>query len=98
MTSATYNDKYSILSVCKILQTQQYIFSDLNLSLYLLYFVKACNEFATHLCDLVPRQHSYLRSGGKPFATLCKTWPAWELNSRPLTLTVRPSKSFFNIS
>jgi len=47
--------------------------------------------YGAHLHVIMPRQHSYLRrcwSGGKPFATLCKIWPAWYSNSRPQAITV----------
>jgi len=35
--------------------------------------------YGAHLHVITPRQQCYLRrcwSGGKPFATLCKIWPA----------------------
>jgi len=47
--------------------------------------------YGAHLHVITQRQHSYLHrcwSGGEPFATLCKIWPAWDSNSRPQAITV----------
>jgi len=47
--------------------------------------------YGAHLDVMKPRQHSYLHrywSGGEPFATQSKIWPAWDSNSRPKAIAV----------